>query len=116
MSESSMRIDKFLANANVGSRSDVKKLIKKKLVLVNDIVVSDASFKVDASTDEIEVSGKSITLRTSPRYYVMNKRGGVVTATKDHLHKTVMDDLHVGLREQLFPVGRLDKDTEGYFF
>ncbi|MBM7631887.1 pseudouridine synthase [Geomicrobium sediminis] len=113
MSESSMRIDKFLANANVGSRSDVKKLIKKKLVLVNELVVSDASFKVDALTDEIQVNGKSITLRTSPSYYVMNKRSGVVTATKDRLHKTVMDDLHVDLREQLFPVGRLDKDTEG---
>lgn len=107
-----MRLDKLLSNTGVGSRSQVKTLVKKGQVTVNGAVVKSSDCDVDENSDVIKVSGKEIFYRTNS-YYMLNKPAGVVTATEDKREKTVLDLLPSDLRKNLFPVGRLDKDTEG---
>lgn len=107
-----MRLDKLLSNTGVGSRSQVKTLVKKGQVTVNGAVVKSSDCDVDENSDVIKVSGKEIFYRTNS-YYMLNKPAGVVTATEDKHDKTVLDLVPADLRKNLFPVGRLDKDTEG---
>ena len=107
-----MRLDKLLSNTGVGSRSQVKTLVKKGQVTVNGAVVKSSDCDVDENSDVIKVSGKEIFYRTNS-YYMLNKPAGVVTATEDKHDKTVLDLFPSDLRKNLFPVGRLDKDTEG---
>ncbi|UJL45112.1 rRNA pseudouridine synthase [Virgibacillus sp. NKC19-16] len=108
-----MRLDKLLANTGHGSRKDVKSLLKKKLVTVNDTVVKDNSVHVDPYKDIIKVGGNAVHYQKYV-YLMMNKPKGVISATVDGKEKTVIDllttDMH---RFRPFPVGRLDKDTEG---
>ena len=105
-----MRIDKFLSNA--GSRSQVKTDLKKGLVLVNGQAVRSADFQVDPAADTITFKGKELCLPGN-RYYMLNKPMGCVSATEDPREQTVLDLFPAELRKDLFPVGRLDKDTEG---
>lgn len=107
-----MRLDKFLSNAGVGSRSQVKILIKKGLVSVNDIKAKSGDDIVDENTDVVLCQGKRISL-VKYRYFMLNKPAGVVSATEDNLDKTVLDCLSKEDARDLFPVGRLDKDTTG---
>lgn len=107
-----MRLDKFLANAGVGTRSEVKQYVKKGLIQVNGTTVKKADLNISESEDEILYQNKKITLQTH-FYYMMNKPQGVITATEDNFQKTVLDLLGHDKRSDLFPVGRLDKDTEG---
>ena len=107
-----MRLDKLLSNTGVGSRSQVKTLVKKGQVTVNGAVVKSSDCDVDENSDVIKVSGKEIFYRTNS-YYMLNKPAGVVTATEDKHDKTVLDLVPADVRKNLFPVGRLDKDTEG---
>lgn len=107
-----MRIDKFLSNAGAGSRSQVKTDLKKGLVLVNGQAVRSADFQVDPAADTITFKGKELCLPGN-RYYMLNKPMGCVSATEDPGEKTVLDLFPAELRKDLFPVGRLDKDTEG---
>lgn len=107
-----MRLDKFLADMRSGTRSQVKEFIKKGMVTVNGNVVSKADFKVDEEKDCISLNGKHIAY-CQYRYYMLNKPAGVVTATSDRQERTVMDLFPEDMRKRLFPVGRLDKDTEG---
>lgn len=107
-----MRLDKFLTACEVGSRSQVKTLVKKGLVTVNDMVCKDAEQKIDENTDKIAYMGKLLQY-TQYQYYILHKPQGVVTATEDNHDKTVMDLLGEVRKKDLFPVGRLDKDTEG---
>ena len=107
-----MRLDKFLANAGVGSRSQVKVLCKKGLVSVNGNVVKDSDYPIRDDVDEIVVQGKNISTRKK-KYIMLNKPAGVVSATQDNLDRTVIECVPVSLRKDLFPVGRLDKDTTG---
>lgn len=107
-----MRLDKYLADASLGTRSEVKVMIKKGLVLVNGEVCATADTKVGLE-DEIVVAGKPISLNSGHRYYVLNKPSGYVTANKDNLNKTIMDLLPKEVAKNLSAVGRLDKDTEG---
>ncbi len=107
-----MRIDKFISNNTVHSRNDVKKFIKWKKVFVNNKMVTDASFNVDG-TEKIELN-KKIIKASGFIYYVLDKPKGYVSATKDKMHKTIIDLIpkeyeHLNLK----PVGRLDKDTTG---
>ncbi|WP_265459347.1 pseudouridine synthase [Enterococcus sp. HY326] len=106
-----MRLDKFLAAANFGSRKEVKQLIKQKQVAVDGkIVISD---KQQVSEDnQITVAGEPVHYQEY-YYYLLNKPAGVISATEDPVHKTVLDLLGSQRRKDLFPVGRLDKDTEG---
>ena len=106
-----MRIDKYLADMNIGTRSEVKELIRKKLVTVNDSVVTDSGLQVGDS-DRVAVRGVPLEYEEF-RYFMLNKPAGVVSATEDNYDKTVLDLLQGENTKGLFPVGRLDKDTEG---
>ena len=107
-----MRIDKYLANMNVGSRKEVHKLIKAGLVSVNGKIVKTPKEKVKES-DVVEVNGQEITYQQY-HYFLLNKPKGVLSATEDLRQKTVIDLLAVKDQyKNLAPVGRLDKDTTG---
>lgn len=108
----SMRIDKYLANMNVGSRREVHQLIKNGIVTVNAKPVKTAKQQVN-ETDEVLVNGKKINYQKY-HYFVLNKPKGVLSATEDFKQKTVISlldkkDQYKGIT----PVGRLDKDTTG---
>lgn len=107
-----MRLDKFLADLQIGTRSQVKMDLKKGLVTVNGEVVKKADIKIDETKDKICYLGKELSYQKF-QYYMLHKPAGVVTATKDHVDKTVMDFFPKEAGKDLFPVGRLDKDTEG---
>lgn len=108
----SVRLDKFLADAGAGTRSEVKKQIQKGRVQINGTAVKDPKEKVNPETDEVFLDGKPVTAAPEFVYYLLHKPAGCVSATEDARDKTVMDYVP-GDRKGLFPVGRLDKDTEG---
>ncbi len=108
-----MRLDKFLTEAGLGTRSEVKRLLKDGNVLVNLEVVKTPDFKVDEIKDEVFYKGERL-LYEQFRYYMLNKPAGCVSATQDKLSETVIDLLKGEPVKDLFPVGRLDKDTEGF--
>lgn len=108
-----MRIDKMLANLGFGSRKEVKQLLKSGAIMVDDVVVKDAKQHVDTGKQAITLNGEVIEYKEYI-YLMMNKPSGVLSATEDRAHETVIDLLE--LDDQVyepFPVGRLDKDTEG---
>ena len=107
-----IRLDKYLSDMGVGTRSEVKKLIAKGEVEKDGMPLKKADSKIDIDLDMICVSGKRIVYERY-FYYMMNKPAGVVCATQDHNERTVLDLLGEHSRKDLFPVGRLDKDTEG---
>lgn len=107
-----LRLDKYLAELGVGTRSEVKKLIKAKLITVNGVTAQKPEMKVDEQTDEVCLRGEKLRY-AAYEYYLFHKPAGCVSATEDNLHRTVMDYLTDTLRGDLFPVGRLDIDTEG---
>ncbi|WP_404467225.1 pseudouridine synthase [Planococcus rifietoensis] len=108
-----MRIDKLLSNSGFGSRKEVKILLKSKAVEVNGETVRDPKFHVDEKADEVSVTGEPVVYREFI-YFMMNKPQGVISATEDRFDETVIDLLTEGeQRFEPFPVGRLDKDTEG---
>ena len=107
----SYRLDQYLTLAGEGSRSQVKQFLKKGLVQVDGITEKQAKRKV--------LGNEQITLNGKPVYYeehcylMLHKPAGAVTATEDKKEKTVMDLITLQQKKDLFPVGRLDKDTEG---
>ena len=107
-----MRLDKFLSNANIASRSKVKEILKNGRVKVNSIPVTKGDVKINPEADIIEFDGVPI-LYEQYRYFMLYKPAGCVSATKDNLSDTVLDILKDENTDGLFPVGRLDKDTEG---
>ena len=108
-----MRLDKFLAENGLGSRAQVKQLLKKGLVLVNGRAEKLPKTQIDERADEIVVSGQRLTYEKFV-YYLLNKPQGVISATEDDRHKTVLDLLDETARQkEVFPVGRLDIDTHG---
>lgn len=107
-----MRLDKYLAHAGVGTRKEVKKLIRGKAVRVNGEIVRNDDFKINENEDEVYVYDEPIFYQEF--YYVMlNKPNGYVSATMDDRDPTVLDLIYEDFAFALFPVGRLDKDTEG---
>lgn len=110
--EKSLRLDKYLADAGIGTRSQVKQMIRKGQVTVNDEPVKKPELKVDAEKDRIEVMGKQIRYQKY-RYLLLHKPAGFVSATEDKKEQTVLSLIPEELRKDMFPVGRLDKDTEG---
>lgn len=107
-----MRLDKYLAHAGVGTRKEVKKLIRSKAVTVNGEVVRNDDYKIDETRDEVFVYDEPIFYQEF--YYVMlNKPAGYISATMDDREPTVLDLIYEDFAYSLFPVGRLDKDTEG---
>lgn len=107
-----MRLDKFLANAGIGTRKEVKQLIKKKRVTVNGVIQTKDDSKVDEKRDEICVDAQQVVYQKYV-YYMLNKPQGVISATFDERHQTVLDCFDEYLPLDVFPVGRLDIDTEG---
>lgn len=108
-----MRIDKMLANCGIGSRRDVKELIKFGKVSVDGKKINKSDIKVDTDKNKIYVDGKEIFYKKYI-YLLMNKPPGVISATEDGREKTVIDILPEKYHKfNLFPVGRLDKDTVG---
>ncbi|MCQ2492215.1 MAG: rRNA pseudouridine synthase [Lachnospiraceae bacterium] len=107
-----MRLDKLLSEMSVGTRSEVKQMIKKGRITVDGVVVKKPEMKVDPDHVEITAEGRSISY-AKEEYIMLHKPAGVVSATKDAKDKTVLDLITDSKRKDLFPVGRLDKDTEG---
>ena len=108
-----MRLDKFLAEVGLGSRKDVKQLIKKGQISVNQQKEKSDKRQVDPEKDRIEFDGEKLHYQEY-YYYLLHKPAGVVSATEDARDRTVMDVFSPkDYRKDLFPVGRLDKDTEG---
>jgi 16S rRNA pseudouridine516 synthase len=108
-----MRIDKMLANIGFGSRKEVKGLLKKGAVKVNGEMVKDAKEHIDPNKDKVTINDQEVVYKEFI-YLMMNKPAGVISATEDNRDETVIDLLE--LEDQVyepFPVGRLDKDTEG---
>lgn len=108
-----MRLDKFLADVGLGSRKEVKALIKKGHIKVNDQTIKSDKFQVDEWKDQVTYEGEQF-IYQKDFYYILNKPAGVISATQDNYDQTVLDLFDdTSYREDLFPVGRLDKDTEG---
>ncbi len=106
-----MRLDKYLADMNVGTRTELKRAIRKGGVTVDGEVIKDPSHAL-AGTEQVCFFGKRIAYETFS-YYMMNKPAGVICASEDRRQQTVMDLMENERRRDLFPVGRLDKDTVG---
>lgn len=106
------RIDKFLADMGIGTRSEVKTYIKKGRVAVNGFVVTAPDRKINTERDRVSLDGTDIHY-LEYEYYMLNKPQGVISATEDKQDKTVIELIETKSRKDLFPVGRLDKDTEG---
>lgn len=107
-----MRLDKYLTQAGIGTRSQVKEYIKKGFVTVDGVPEKRSEQKIDETLQEICFQGKRISFEKLV-YYMLNKPQGCVSATVDQREKTVTELLAAENRKDLFPVGRLDKDTEG---
>ena len=107
-----IRLDKYLADMGIGTRSEVKRYIRQGQVTIDDHVVKVTETKIDIDNQKIVCMGKLVTYEQF-EYYMLNKPAGVISATSDEKDKTVIDLIDGKKRKDLFPVGRLDKDTEG---
>jgi len=107
------RVDKVIGSITNLSRNDVKKYIKKKLVMVNNKIVESPKIKINPEVDIVILDGKALKYQKYI-YLILNKPKGYVSATTDNISKTVIDLCPTKFRNRnLFPVGRLDKDTTG---
>ena len=107
-----IRLDKFLCDMGCGTRTEVKNLIRKGAVTVDGSAISKPEYKFDENTASVCLNGKALVYEKY-KYYMLNKPAGVVSATKDAVSQTVLELLGSPNCKNLFPVGRLDKDTEG---
>ena len=107
-----IRLDKYLADMGVGTRAEVKKYIRQGKVKVDGLFVKSPEEKVDVENQEVSYLDQPVGYQ-SFEYYMLNKPAGVISATTDTKDKTVIDLITDKKRKDLFPVGRLDKDTEG---
>lgn len=106
-----IRLDKYLADLGIGTRSEVKNYIRKGRVTVNGIKATSSDLKIE--TDSLVLfDGRKLEFELF-EYYMLNKPAGVVSAKVDNFCTTVVDLIGEGKKKELFPVGRLDKDTEG---
>lgn len=114
-----MRIDRFLSGRGIGTRKELKEMAKTGRIRLNGSIVKTTDIRMDPSVDRILVDGREISA-SKWEYYMLHKPQGVISATTDGSGRTVIDllresakDKGMTLAEELFPVGRLDKDTEG---
>lgn len=108
---STFRLDKYLADAGIGTRTEIKSYIRKGFVIVNGTIANKPDIKINPDKDVIYFQNEPVCL-SEFEYYLLNKPAGYVSATKDNTAPTVLS-LIDSVRKDLFPVGRLDKDTEG---
>ncbi|HCD19090.1 rRNA pseudouridine synthase [Macrococcoides caseolyticum subsp. caseolyticum] len=107
-----MRLDKFLGNHGFGTRKEVKLLVKRGAVKVNDVVVKKSDIKIVPENDIVTVYDEVVMYE--PFVYIMlNKPAGYISSTKDYKDETVLELIEGFEHYELHPVGRLDKDTEG---
>lgn len=109
-----MRLDKYLSDCGIDSRSKCKKYIRQGRVLVNDILIRDEAFHVQ-NEDVVIFDQKPIKLQRQ-LYFMFHKPADCVCALSDSIHKTVLDYFPSDIKKRLLIVGRLDKDTEGLLF
>ena len=107
-----IRLDKFLADMGIGTRTEVKKYIRQGKVKVDGVVEKSPETKIDETKQQVSCFDKTVGYETF-EYYMLHKPAGVISATTDAKDKTVIDLIESKKRKDLFPVGRLDKDTEG---
>lgn len=107
-----IRLDKYLADMGVGTRQEVKKYIRQGRVSLDGEIIKKPEQKVDENTQTVQVDGTAVGYATY-EYYMLNKPAGVISATEDRKQTTVVDLIETKKRKDLFPVGRLDKDTVG---
>ena len=108
-----MRLDKYLADLGISSRKEIRQMIRRGRVHVNEVCIKLADSKVNPDTDSVKLDGELLQYRKY-RYFAVDKPKGVVTASEDRHQQTVLDLLPAELKHLgLFPVGRLDKDTSG---
>ena len=107
-----MRLDKYLSEMGEGTRSEVKKYIRQGMVTVDGVPAKKPEEKVDETCQTVCINGRKIGYEKF-EYYMLNKPQGVVSATVDNHDKTVVELIESRRQKDLFPVGRLDKDTEG---
>lgn len=107
-----IRLDKFLADMGIGTRSEVKKMIRQGKVTVDGLCVKNPDIKIHEEEQVVSCNGQRVDYVVL-EYYMLNKPAGVVSATTDQKDRTVLDLIDGKKRQDLFPVGRLDKDTEG---
>lgn len=112
MTDTSIRLNKYLANAGVVSRRGIKELLKKGLIIVNGVKVSEPGIRIDPEKDKIIVDGRVISKNANFVYKILNKPHGVVSTTADEEGRTAVVDL-VESAIRLYPVGRLDSDSIG---
>jgi len=107
-----MRLDKFLGNHGFGTRKEVKLLVKRGAVKINDVLVKKADIKIVPENDTVTVYDEAVVYE--PFVYIMlNKPAGYISSTKDYKDETVLELIDGLEHYDLHPVGRLDKDTEG---
>ena len=109
---SQIRLDKWLADAGVGTRSQVKEYLKKGRVRVNGEPVKKPETRISEETDEVSFDGEILS-RPGLAWYMFHKPAGCITAARNGRTETVMDYFAEAPEKELAPVGRLDKDTEG---
>lgn len=107
-----MRLDKYLSFLGVCSRKQAGACIRSKKVKVNDRIITKPEFHVKEESDKIEIDGRLLSY-SRYSYYMLNKPAGVVSAVTDAHDRTVLDLMDIAPKRGMFPVGRLDKDTEG---
>ena len=107
-----MRLDKFLKECNVCSRSESKQILKKGLIKINGNIVKDASYKLDENKDVVTYNDRVIEYQEFV-YIMLNKPAGVISATEDSKETTVIDLVSEYAHKEVFPFGRLDKDSVG---
>lgn len=107
------RLQKILSQAGVASRRAAEKLITEGRVMVNGITVRELGTKADAATDDIRVDGRRIKVAQRFRYILLYKPAGYVTTRSDPQRRRTVLDLLQGVKEYIYPVGRLDYDTQG---
>ena len=107
-----IRLDKYLADMGVGTRQEVKKYMKQGRVTIDGEIIKKPETKVDTDKSVVCFDGREVAY-AEYEYYMLNKPAGVISATEDNRCETVIDLIESKKRKDLFPVGRLDKDTEG---
>lgn len=107
-----IRLDKYLTEMGYGSRSDIKDMIKRKRVAVDGTAAKSPDLKIDTDKNHVMLDGEEAVYEEF-QYFMLNKPQNIVTATQDRKSRTVLDLIDTRKRYDLFPVGRLDKDTEG---
>ncbi len=108
-----VRLHKYIADCGIVSRRKAERMIANGYVTVNGQIIQEMGFKVQAGKDAVKVQGKLIRQPNRSLYILMYKPTGVVTTLNDPQERTTVKDLLVGVRERVFPIGRLDYDSEG---